>query len=148
LGSDGILYGSNSSGGTASQGTFFRVNRDGSRPHILHEFMNRGGDGGAPMGVLLEGSDGAVYGITSWGGQLSLGTVFRLVPPPEVASERRSGGITRVTARTLAGGSVAIEASTNLASWSAIAGGTASNTVFTTEDPASLQHRFYRARRN
>ena len=148
VGSDGVLYGITIDGGTVNQGTLFRVNRDGGHPRILHNFMNRNRDGGAPHDVIIEGRDGAIYGTTQWGGELSLGTVFRLVPPPEIACERPSGGPARVVARTLAGASLAIETSTNFVNWTELASGAASNAVLITDDHAPAQHRFYRARRN
>jgi len=40
----------------------------------------RGSDGAAPVGALIEGSDGMLYGTTSRGGPANRGTVFRLAP--------------------------------------------------------------------
>jgi uncharacterized repeat protein (TIGR03803 family) len=148
IGSDGVLYGTTFGGGVLNQGMLFRLNTDGKRHIVLHHFVNQGGDGGAPSDVMIEGSDGALYGVTRWGGQLSLGTVFRLVPPPEISGERRSNGLARVIARSLSGRSVAIEASTNLSQWAEIASGSATNGAFSTQDIAPMKYRFYRARRN
>ena len=39
-----------------------------------------GGDGLYPVGPLVQGLDGNLYGITSQGGTYSQGTVFRMTP--------------------------------------------------------------------
>ena len=78
LAADGNLYGSTRNGGTGSRGTLFRVAADGSVFLKLHDFA--GADGAYPEGVLLEGSDGKLYGTTDDSGNLpsQFGTVFRL----------------------------------------------------------------------
>lgn len=43
---------------------------------VLHSFT--GTDGFGPMAGVVQGADGAIYGTTSRGGTVSLGTVFRL----------------------------------------------------------------------
>ncbi len=53
----------------------FRLNTDGSGYRLLHSFGN-GNDGKVPRGALLEGRDGALYGVTLT--FESGGTVFRL----------------------------------------------------------------------
>jgi prepilin-type processing-associated H-X9-DG protein len=58
LGSDGVCYGFATSGGQNHAGIIFRVNLDGTGYTILYNFEY----GGA--GSLLEGSDGALYGIS------------------------------------------------------------------------------------
>jgi uncharacterized repeat protein (TIGR03803 family) len=77
-GSDGALYGTTSLGGGTIQGTAFKLNQDGSGYSVLHRFLETGGDGMAPFGELLEGSDGALYGTTCYGGSTNQGTVFKL----------------------------------------------------------------------
>jgi uncharacterized repeat protein (TIGR03803 family) len=77
-GSDGVLYGTTSSGGHANQGTVFRVNQDGSGFHLLWSFGGGTNDGARPFAALREGSDGALYGTTEEGGQFGFGTVFQL----------------------------------------------------------------------
>src|SRR5690242_946491 len=67
LGWDGALYGTTLSGGTANQGTVFRLSTDGSSYTVLHHFATNS-DGKQPVGALLQGHDGALYGSTAFGG--------------------------------------------------------------------------------
>ena len=81
---NGVLYGSTQSGGTNGQGTIFKVNKDGSNYRVLKSFAGTG-DGANPVAGLLLGSDGVLYGTTSWdhesGGIVSgYGTVFKINP--------------------------------------------------------------------
>lgn len=78
--SNGFVY------GTASDshgGTLFRINRDGSGFSRVHDFTDPS-LGVAPLAGIAEGSDGALYGTTSRGGDLSClppdgcGVVFRI----------------------------------------------------------------------
>ena len=75
-GRDGKLYGTTGGGGTNSGGVVFAVSRDGEEFAVLHEFS--GADGSAPVGALLEGSDGLLYGTAREGGLSDYGTIFRL----------------------------------------------------------------------
>src|SRR5450432_3729584 len=77
-GGDGFIYGANVFGGDASgSGTVFRIALSGDYQQ-LHAFT--GGPGGAePMAPLVEGTDGAFYGTTAYGGDASnSGTIFRV----------------------------------------------------------------------
>src|SRR5439155_18572750 len=78
---DGALYGTTYSGGGSSVGALFTLSKDGNGYRILRSFSNTGGDGQNPRGDLVIGSDGAFYGTTWAGGQLGVGTVFRIIPP-------------------------------------------------------------------
>ena len=75
-GSDGVLYGTTSRGGTFNYGTVFRLNADGSGFASLASFDWPSGV--LPQGALVQGTDGALYGTTNGGGALGHGTVFRL----------------------------------------------------------------------
>ncbi|PWU17419.1 MAG: hypothetical protein C5B50_11385 [Verrucomicrobia bacterium] len=77
-GSDGVLYGSTSSGGTNGGGIIFRIGTDGSGYQVLHNFNGFSGDGSNPGGPLLQGPDGILYGATWYGGSSGGGTVFRV----------------------------------------------------------------------
>jgi uncharacterized repeat protein (TIGR03803 family) len=76
-GVDGALYGSTSSGGTGV-GSIFKVNTDGSGFTILYSFTGGLGDGANPLGGLLQGQDGVLYGVTANGGNNNAGIVFKL----------------------------------------------------------------------
>jgi uncharacterized repeat protein (TIGR03803 family) len=73
---DGALYGTTSSGGSAtnaSHGVVFKLNTDGSGYTLLHSFGAEFGPYAiSPRGVLFQGNDGALYGTA--------GIVFRLNP--------------------------------------------------------------------
>jgi uncharacterized repeat protein (TIGR03803 family) len=77
---NGVLYGTTHFGGVTNEGTVYRLNRDGSGYVVLHSFSPADGDGARPSGSLVEGSDGALYGTTYFGGTANQGTVFRLAP--------------------------------------------------------------------
>lgn len=76
--SDGLLYGTTSTGGQTGQGVIFRMSPDGSIFTQLKSLGNGPNDGLRPFGALLEGADGALYGTTEAGGQSNLGTVFKI----------------------------------------------------------------------
>ncbi|MBI4326948.1 MAG: hypothetical protein HY674_17040 [Chloroflexi bacterium] len=81
-GSDGMLYVAASAGGESRLGNVFRLRKDGSDYEMLHEFRNSV-DGKYPV-VLIEGTDGALYGATQSGGRYvdrwgeGGGTLFKL----------------------------------------------------------------------
>ena len=68
-GKDGSLYGTLETAGRKGEGVVFKLERDGSGYTVLHHFTGcrDGGDGSNPQGVV-EGSDGALYGTTKFGG--------------------------------------------------------------------------------
>lgn len=93
IGADGVLYGTTESGGSANNGTIYKINTDGSGFAVLHSFTagttaaTFSGDGGAPRGGLVFGSDGALYGLTSRGSATpgaslndSNGVLYRISP--------------------------------------------------------------------
>jgi len=78
--SDGALYGVTSLGGSGGQGTLFTINTNGSGFQVLHNSGNN--DGAVPLGSLIQGSDGSLYG-TTWdyktnGSLAGQGTVFKI----------------------------------------------------------------------
>jgi uncharacterized repeat protein (TIGR03803 family) len=83
---DGALYGTTQFGGTADDGTVFRlVSQNGVwSENILHSFAG-GSDGWDPLGGLTMDADGNLYGTTVLGGKGNLsgedGVVFELSPP-------------------------------------------------------------------
>jgi uncharacterized repeat protein (TIGR03803 family) len=86
-GSDGLLYGAASSGGTtsASAGTLWRIHKDGTGFQVLERFCTSCTFGGFPNSIMAA-SDGNLYGTTGYGGRfpgtlcedLGCGVVFRL----------------------------------------------------------------------
>lgn len=73
----GNLYGVTASGGAYDRGTVYRVAPDGTKT-ILHSFAGGRADGASPIGNLLLGKAGQVYGTTRDGGTANCGTVFEI----------------------------------------------------------------------
>lgn len=76
--SDGLLYGTTYGAANNFAGTVFKMNLDGSGYTVLYKFKSTDGDGRNPTTKLVEGKDGALYGVTFYGGTFGLGTVFKL----------------------------------------------------------------------
>ncbi len=73
---DGSFYGTASAGGTnGGWGTVFRLTTDGTLT-ALHSFDYQ--DGAGPVGGLVQGTDGNLYGTTSQSGVGGQGTVFQI----------------------------------------------------------------------
>jgi uncharacterized repeat protein (TIGR03803 family) len=76
-GSDGNFYGTTQGGGSAGDGTVFKLTPAG----VLTTLVSfTGANGSTPEGTLVQGSDGNFYGTTSTAGSASDGTVFKLTP--------------------------------------------------------------------
>jgi uncharacterized repeat protein (TIGR03803 family) len=75
----GNLYSTTFAGGTANQGTVFRLAPGGRAPKVLYSFTG-GDDGAQPSATPLMDGQGNLYGTTSAGGKAGLGTVFKLAP--------------------------------------------------------------------
>jgi uncharacterized repeat protein (TIGR03803 family) len=75
---DGNLYGTTESGGAnVNFGTIFRIDVDGTTLTTLHSFA--GADGANPFAGLIQGTDGYLYGTTTFGGANGpYGTIFRV----------------------------------------------------------------------
>ena len=80
--SSGVMYGVSFGGGVEGNGTVFRINLAGE-VSVLHSFPseNQGKDGANPVGGVIVGKDGNIYGTTIHGGTAQYGVVFRVVPP-------------------------------------------------------------------
>jgi uncharacterized repeat protein (TIGR03803 family) len=74
---DGQLFGVAGSG-ASNAGGVFTIHRSGSGFQLLRSFTGSAGDGRLPLGGLLLGSDGALFGTTFAGGSNGFGTVFKL----------------------------------------------------------------------
>ncbi|MDR2214587.1 MAG: hypothetical protein LBE59_01960 [Nevskiaceae bacterium] len=77
---DGSLYGTTFRGGDNDAGAVYQITPAGEL-NVLHSFT--GGDGGEyPLGTLIAGSDGALYG-TTLGNNTNRGTVYRITTSGE-----------------------------------------------------------------
>ena len=74
---DGNFYGMTSAGGASNKGVVIRITPAGTGT-ILHSFAGGAADGDTPLGSLIQGSDGNLYGMTSTGGTTNNGTVFKM----------------------------------------------------------------------
>ena len=78
---DNTLYGTAQYGGTAGEGTVFKINTDGTGFTVLHSFTQisayTNSDGAEPQtGLVLSGN--TLYGTAFVGGNFGNGTVFKL----------------------------------------------------------------------
>jgi uncharacterized repeat protein (TIGR03803 family) len=76
-GSDSDFYGTTFGYSPFSRGTVFRISPDGVLTS-LYQFGSLPGDGGGPIGSLVQGGDGNFYGTTHGGGTNNDGTVFQI----------------------------------------------------------------------
>jgi uncharacterized repeat protein (TIGR03803 family) len=150
-GSDGVLYGTTIYGGTNGDGTVFRIGTNGSSYTVLHSFTGRAGDGANPIGSLVQGADGALYGTTFDGGNHYEGTVFRLIPWPVGAGSlqisRSAGQGAQLSFVPPVDAASAISVSSDLVSWTLLTNLPASlgPVYFTDETSTNFTQRFYRA---
>lgn len=73
--SQGNLYGTTATGGSANFGTVFKLNPHG-KEIVLHSF--RGRDGAKPRAGIIADSAGNLYGTTENGGKRGYGVVFKV----------------------------------------------------------------------
>ncbi len=85
--SDGRVYGVRTFGGASGTGLVFRG--DGASLDVIFEFDNvsaatpptprfSNATGAFPMGALVEGRDGMLYGVTRYGGDNGTGNIYRI----------------------------------------------------------------------
>lgn len=75
-GGDGQYYGTLNSGGDSGYGAIYKITSAGLNTPI-YSFTN-GVDGANPIGGLINGRDGNLYGVASYGGTNGSGVIFRL----------------------------------------------------------------------
>ncbi|MGD0763762.1 MAG: choice-of-anchor tandem repeat GloVer-containing protein, partial [Roseiarcus sp.] len=99
----GNLYGTTYEGGLVGGGTVFEIAKTStgyaSSPTTLVTFYGANGD--APIGSLIIGADGHLYGTTESGGANNDGTVFELSGP--ILTITGKGGLTNQTTQTITG---------------------------------------------
>jgi len=80
-GQDGLLYTTDAYNGTNHFGTVFKMTTSGT-PTVVYTFCPQAGckDGGYPLGGVMLGFDGNLYGTTQGGGSNAAGTVFKVTP--------------------------------------------------------------------
>ena len=84
----GNLYGTASSGGHSGGacgsgcGSVFKMERNGPSWLLVPLYAFSGPDGATPQARVIIGSNGNLYGTTTYGGSAGKGVVFRLQPPP------------------------------------------------------------------
>jgi uncharacterized repeat protein (TIGR03803 family) len=74
---NGDFYGVTLTGGTANEGTVFKITSSGKQTTL---FNFNGTNGKGPTGTLILATDGNFYGTTQSGGSLGQGTVFKITP--------------------------------------------------------------------
>lgn len=87
-GADNYFYGTASLGGTNGRGTVFRIAFDGTGFQVLHHFseatvdatteLPENADGATPLGGLIDGGDGFLYGTTAQGGTDGNGVIYTI----------------------------------------------------------------------
>lgn len=78
--SGNYLYGSCALGGNLGGGTLFRIQTDGTGFQLLRNLDPSGTGGYFPMGAMIMGSNGRLYGVNSFGGVNGNGTLFSMLP--------------------------------------------------------------------
>jgi len=93
LAGNGNLYGTTESGGLNNEGTVFMITPEGELTTLV-DFSGEEdpSPGSAPLGALVLGSDGNLYGTTSEGGPQDDGTIFRMTEAGEFTSLFAFGG--------------------------------------------------------
>lgn len=74
---DGNFYGVSTGGGLNTKGAIFRITPQGTLT-TLYSFGTTASDGSGPVGRLVQGSDGELYGVCRLGGNSGYGTVFKV----------------------------------------------------------------------
>jgi uncharacterized repeat protein (TIGR03803 family) len=93
IGPDGKLWGTTFNGGAHDIGTVFRVGTDGAGYTVVHSFNGLADEKTdlTPVGGLVNGGDGNLYGTTS-GGTTTKGTVFRITTAGVLTTIHRFNG--------------------------------------------------------
>ncbi len=76
IASNGLLYGTTSSGGTAGEGTVFSLTTAGALTTLYN--FDGGTDGSYPKAPLVADAGGNLFGTTEYGGLNGTGTIFKI----------------------------------------------------------------------
>ena len=90
--SDGNFYGTTYDGGTNNGGTVFKISASGAFTSLYSFGAFPAINGDQPYGGLVQGSDGNLYGTTTYGGANDDGTVFKISPGGVLTSLYSFGG--------------------------------------------------------
>jgi uncharacterized repeat protein (TIGR03803 family) len=75
--SGSTLYGTTANGGSASKGTLFKIDTNGTGFSLVHSFSGGANDGSNPQDApILIGS--TLYGMTNAGGSVDAGTIYQI----------------------------------------------------------------------
>ena len=75
--SDGNFYGTTKNCGANNAGAAYKITPAGVET-IIHSFAGGATDAGQPVGALIQGSDGNLWGESAAGGTVGTGTVFKM----------------------------------------------------------------------
>ena len=107
-GSDGLLYGVGQTGGSNYYGAAFKLTTNGSGYQVFYSFGNDFvstlsssfyADGTSPV-AIMQGTDGALYGVTQQDGSNAVGVVFKLSTNGETFSTLYDFGASTNDAQT------------------------------------------------
>jgi uncharacterized repeat protein (TIGR03803 family) len=138
------LYGTASLGGTAGNGTVFRINTDGTGFATLYSFTSTNNvagtnaDGAHPLGGFIA-SGSTLYGTANVGGASGYGTVFSISFPPRLAIALAGPYVILTWSSNFVGFN--LQSATNLTppvAWGPVAG------QYTVPDPIVGKQKFYR----
>jgi uncharacterized repeat protein (TIGR03803 family) len=73
-----ILCGTTQTGGSRNLGTVYSIDIRAGKKLTLYSFQGGTNDGANPVGKLVRGSDGNLYGTTLGGGRTNNGTIYRI----------------------------------------------------------------------
>ena len=82
-GDEGVLFGTTPFGGANDAGTFWKLTQDGTLTTLAS--FDFAATGYYPYGGVVRGSDGAFYGVATYGGVNGYGTVFRVTAAGELS---------------------------------------------------------------
>ncbi len=77
---NGMLYGDTHSGGSGSDGVFFKLNPNNNNDSIIYNYTNASGSAPEYGAPLFDSVNGLIYGLTEGGGSGGYGTFYSINP--------------------------------------------------------------------